>query len=569
MTTTKVRSSSQLFVDADLDVLTHKIVNLATPTANGDAATKLYVDGILAAQDAMVYRGVIDASANPNYPAANAGDTYKISVAGKVGGASGDSVSIGDMIVCTLDGSVAGTKAAVGANWDVIHVNAAAGTVISSAASPLDNQIVRLDSTTGSLIQNSLATIDDNGSINVPAGQTFKINGTAIATGSNTGDQTITLTSDVTGSGTGSFATTIASKAVTLAKMADLAANSIIGNNTGSGATPLALTVAQVKTLLSYTAADVSAVPTSRTVNSKALSADIVLGLASADFANQGTTTTVLHGNGAGNPAFGAIVTNDITDANVTLAKMANMATASLIYRKTAGTGVPEVNTLATLKTDLGLTGSNGGDQTITLTGDVTGSGTGSFATAIASGAVVLSDMANLPAYTVIGNNTAISAVPLALTKSQMQTLLNVADGANVCNAASVGSSIFGTAGKTPLVDADTIAITDSAASNALQKITWANFKLGIKTYTDTLYLPVALGTNFVVREAVSGVKNGVNTTFTLAHAPVAGSEELYLNGILLNVGAGNDYTISSLTITMLTGVIPVSTDVLLGSYRY
>jgi hypothetical protein len=39
----------------------------------------------------------------------------------------------------------------------------------------------------------------------------------------------------------------------------------------------------------------------------------------------------------------------------VTLAKMDDMATAALIYRKTAGAGAPEVNTLATLKTDLGL----------------------------------------------------------------------------------------------------------------------------------------------------------------------------------------------------------------------
>jgi hypothetical protein len=53
-----------------------------------------------------------------------------------------------------------------------------------------------------------------------------------------------------------------------------------------------------------------------------------------------------------------------ITDGAVTLAKMANMATGSLIYRKTAGTGAPEVQTLATLKTDLGLTGTNSGDQT-------------------------------------------------------------------------------------------------------------------------------------------------------------------------------------------------------------
>ncbi len=48
-------------------------------------------------------------------------------------------------------------------------------------------------------------------------------------------------------------------------------------------------------------------------------------------------------------------VTGDtaLTIANnvVSLGKMADMATSSLIYRKTAGTGAPEVNTLATLKT--------------------------------------------------------------------------------------------------------------------------------------------------------------------------------------------------------------------------
>lgn len=41
---------------------------------------------------------------------------------------------------------------------------------------------------------------------------------------------------------------------------------------------------------------------------------------------------------------------------SVTLAMMANMATSSLIYRKTSGTGAPEVNSLSTLKVDLGLT---------------------------------------------------------------------------------------------------------------------------------------------------------------------------------------------------------------------
>ena len=74
-----------------------------------------------------------------------------------------------------------------------------------------------------------------------------------------------------------------------------------------------------------------------------------------------------------------------IDNGAVTLAKLANMATASLFYRKTSGSGAPEVQSLATLKTDLGLTGTNSGDQTITLSGDVTGSGTGAITATLAT----------------------------------------------------------------------------------------------------------------------------------------------------------------------------------------
>lgn len=55
--------------------------------------------------------------------------------------------------------------------------------------------------------------------------------------------------------------------------------------------------------------------------------------------------------------------TADVTDKAVTLAKLADVGTATVFYRKTAATGVPEVQSLATLKTDLGLTGTNSGDQ--------------------------------------------------------------------------------------------------------------------------------------------------------------------------------------------------------------
>lgn len=67
--------------------------------------------------------------------------------------------------------------------------------------------------------------------------------------GTNTGDQTITLTGDVTGSGTGSFAATIATGAVGNTKLADMTGPTIKGRANGTGA-PADLTVAQVRDML-------------------------------------------------------------------------------------------------------------------------------------------------------------------------------------------------------------------------------------------------------------------------------------------------------------------------------
>ena len=120
----------------------------------------------------------------------------------------------------------------------------------------------------------------------------------------------------------------------------------------------------------------------------------------------------------------GTFTLNINTNA-VTNAKLAQVATATFKGRTTAGTGNVEDLTVSQAKTLLNLTGTNSGDQTITLTGDVTGTGTGSFATTIANGVVSLAKMTNLAANSIIGNNTGGSAVPIALTGTQVTAMLD------------------------------------------------------------------------------------------------------------------------------------------------
>ncbi len=95
-------------------------------TANSDAkvatqkAVKTYVDA--AVTGLLDFKGATDASSNPNYPAASKGDAYVVSVAGKVGGASGVSVDVGDVYLAIAD-NAGGTQAGVGASWAVLEHN--------------------------------------------------------------------------------------------------------------------------------------------------------------------------------------------------------------------------------------------------------------------------------------------------------------------------------------------------------------------------------------------------------------------------------------------------------------
>ena len=85
-------------------------------------------------------------------------------------------------------------------------------------------------------------------------------------------------------------------------------------------------------------------------------------------------------------------------------------------------------------------------------------------------------------------------------------------------------------------------------------------------TWSDQTAIAGYSNSNFVDKEVPSGSINGSNTAFTLANTPTAGSEHLYLNGLLQESGGGNDYSISGTSIVM--SVAPLTGEKLRVSYR-
>jgi hypothetical protein len=116
---------SVLNLDADTALTANSDTRLAT-----QKATKAYVDAMVTGL--LDFKGSTDCSANPNYPSALKGDAYVVSVAGKIGGASGTSVDIGDVYVASAD-NAGGTQASVGSSWFVLEHNLAGAALLNVA----------------------------------------------------------------------------------------------------------------------------------------------------------------------------------------------------------------------------------------------------------------------------------------------------------------------------------------------------------------------------------------------------------------------------------------------------
>ncbi len=81
-----------------------------------------------------------------------------------------------------------------------------------------------------------------------------------------------------------------------------------------------------------------------------------------------------------------------------------------------------------------------------------------------------------------------------------------------------------------------------------------------------TVTIPGGSGNTLVTEETPAGLINDVNTVFTLAHAPVAGTLKVYLGGQRQQSGGG-DYTLAGSTITF--NIAPMTGSILIADYEY
>jgi hypothetical protein len=264
-------------------------------------------------------------------------------------------------------------------------------------------------------------------------------------------------------------ATTISNGVVTLAKMANLATSTIIGRVTGSTGVPEALTATQVRTIINvadgannythpanHSPSIITQDASNRFVTDTEKStwnakSELILGETSitsyrgdrGKIAYDHSQVThapsdannYVHPNHSGDvtsTADGATTYNNTVPVNKGGTGQTTYTNGQLLIGNTTG------NTLAksTLTAGTGITITNGAGA-ITVTNSSTnathtGDVTGATALTIASNAVTNTKLADMAVSTIKGRVTAGTGDPEDLTATQVRTILNVADGAEV-----------------------------------------------------------------------------------------------------------------------------------------
>lgn len=307
----------------------------------------------------------------------------------------------------------------------------------------------------------TLAVAANSGTLSFSsAASTLTIASSASVSGTNTGDQTISLTGDVTGSGTGSFAATLANSGVTAGTYSSVTVDAKGRVTAGSSPTTLA-------------------------------------GYGITDALSNSTTSTQ-------NGYFGDVFLRDDSSPShyLQITNAADLTGARLL-----SLNVNDASRAVSLSGDLTVaanatvSGSNTGDQTITLTGDVTGSGTGSFATTLANSGVSAGTY----------NNSATAVAPFTVDAKGRVTAIGSAVTITPAFASVTGKpttlSGYGITDAYTKTEVDNL-VTGLDMKRSVRAATTANITLSGTQTVDGVAL--IAGDRVLVKNQSTGAQNGI-----------------------------------------------------------
>jgi hypothetical protein len=329
-------------------------------------------------------------------------------------------------------------------------------------------------------------------------------------------------------------------------------------------------------------------VSTAQTLTNKSLAATSLTGtLAAAQMPALTGDVTSTAGSVATTIAAGAVTTAKMANlgANSVLGNssgssaapsavpMTSAPTASAVMIRDANANVQLNNTIENVTT----TATAGGTTTLTISSSKTQQFTGSStqtvvlpnATTLANGHSFYITNRSSGAVTVNMNGGTLLQT-LAASSYAIFVLISNSTAAGTWDVGYTSGGGSGTVTTVSVVSANGFSGTVANAGTT-PAITMQTSVTGMLKGNGTAISAAVAGTdysgpgNFVIRETPTGLINSSNTTFTLANTPAANTEEIFLNGLLLEPGAGNDYTISGATITMLA--VPQTGDRLKARY--
>ena len=421
----------------------------------------------------------------------------------------------------------------------------------------------------------------------------------------------------------------IADAAITLPKIASISANSLLGNNTGSLATPMILEVSEVKTMLSLSDVENTRLSTwtgstnltvfgtpytftaggltlnSNTLSSTITNSNIILtpnGTGNVSIsANLSMNTKNITGvgniNGLTLPSTNFVgltdfqtITNKTIDAiqltdstilsskfannSLTLAKMQTIPTNTIIGNNTASGSIPLALTANEVKTMLGITTS-----TITLSGDISGTGSSSISTTIGAGvvtntklgvkSVTLDKITNIGASTILGNIGAGNQSPAALSVSDVKTMLSLNNVENTSLSTWTGNAFLSLNGSQLVNSSITSSkfATGSLTMAKMENLPMMTF-MGNSSNLTAAY-PEAMSVSTVKSLlSLNNVENLQLSTWTgSSNLTVFGTPNNFNVGFLnMNLGTLSTTGASNLVLTAGSGVITTTSTLRLSN---